>query len=160
MLQKLSVKRVLHRSAVTYLEYVPIEEHHDDARYVERGQGRVDDEIGVVKKTEVRRPVRRVVQPQHDGTANCRADGPHQHDCQPHAPVVFVLGVFYRLRDRDVPAKIAPRARQLPTINYERTSAIIVDERNDSRYYRVYSERYQIGNGWTLKNNPIPANES
>lgn len=93
-----------------YLEYVPIEKHHYDARYVERGKGRVNDEIRVVKNTEVRLPVRRVVQAQHNRTANCRADGPHQYDCQPHSPIVFVLCVFYWLRDRNIPVNTRTHA--------------------------------------------------
>lgn len=66
-----------HAVGMAYLKYVPVEKYHDNAWYVKRGEGRVDDEIRVVKKTEVRRPVRRVIQPKHNGTANCRADGPH-----------------------------------------------------------------------------------
>lgn len=89
-----------------YLENVPIQKYHNDARYVERRERRINDEIRVVKNAEVRRKrsVRRVIQPQHNGAADCRADGPHQDDCQPHSPIVFVLCVFYRLRDRDIPA--------------------------------------------------------
>lgn len=48
--------------ADSYLEYVIVEEYHDDAGYVEAGQARVDDKVRIVEQTLVRYPVRGVIQ--------------------------------------------------------------------------------------------------
>jgi len=44
-------------SSLSHLEYVIVEEYHDDARYVEAGQARVDDEIRIVEQALVRYPI-------------------------------------------------------------------------------------------------------
>lgn len=49
------------RSA-SYLEYIIVEEYHDDAGYVEAGQARVDDKIRIVEQTLVRYPIGGVIQ--------------------------------------------------------------------------------------------------
>lgn len=50
------------KSCRSHLEYIVVEEYHDDAGYVEAGQARVDNKIRIVEHTLVRYPVRSVIQ--------------------------------------------------------------------------------------------------
>jgi hypothetical protein len=54
----------------TYLEDVVVEENHDDAGDIERGQRGVYDEVAVVEQTEIVLAVGSVVQAEHDGAAD------------------------------------------------------------------------------------------
>ena len=86
-----------------YLEDFVVEEDHDDARYVEGRQWRVDDKIRVVEHAKCRIPRRRVVQSHDDGQSDGRRNGPHQADGQPDPFVVLVARVLDRLSHGDVP---------------------------------------------------------
>jgi hypothetical protein len=88
----------------THLEDVVVEENHDDAGDVERGEGGIDDEVAVVEEAEIVLAVGGVVQAEYDGAAYSGGDDPDEDDGQPHAAVVLVFGVFYGLRHCDVPA--------------------------------------------------------
>lgn len=93
-----------HSTQGTYLEDVVVEENHDDAGDIERGQGGVYDEVAVVEEAEVVAAVGGVVQAEYDGAAYSSGDDPDEGDGQPHAAVVLVFGVLYGLRHCDVPA--------------------------------------------------------
>lgn len=73
MCQEAHTREAAHRTKQvwrgTYVEYVVVEENHDDAGDVEGREGRVDDEVAVVEETEVLSAVGRVVQAEYDGTA-------------------------------------------------------------------------------------------
>lgn len=89
----------------THLKNIVIKEHHDDAGYVEGRKAGVYDEVAVVEQTGVRHPVGGVVQSEDDGRPYRSRYHPHERYRQPHSPVVFVLGVLYRLSHRYVPER-------------------------------------------------------
>jgi hypothetical protein len=59
------------KKAKIYLEYPEVEDNHDDTRDVERRQRRVDDKVRVKERANGVISVGGVVQPGHDGYANC-----------------------------------------------------------------------------------------
>lgn len=90
----------------TYLENVPVQKYHDDARDVEAAQRREYDEVTVVEHAQVLGARRRAVQAQH----NRRADGhryrPHQQYGDADALAVPMACILDWLRDGDVPASV------------------------------------------------------
>jgi hypothetical protein len=54
----------------THLEDVVVEENHDDAGDIERGQGGIYDEVAVIEEAEVVPAVRGIVEAEYDGAAN------------------------------------------------------------------------------------------
>lgn len=93
------------RNKCCYLEYLIVEHDHDDARYVERGERRVYDEVVIVEHAHGWIAYWRVVEAEHDGRANGGGNQPHEPNGEPDALVVFVPGVFYRLRHCNVPVE-------------------------------------------------------
>lgn len=89
-----------------YLEYVVVQEHHDDARYIKGGQARIDDEVAVVEQAGVWYAIRCVVQAEHYRRPDSHRYHPHENDGQPDATIVLVLGVFYWLCHSNIPATI------------------------------------------------------
>ena len=87
----------------THLEDVVVEENHDDAGDIERGQGWIYDEVAVVEEAEILAAVGGVVQAEDDGAAYSSGNDPDEGDGQPHAAVILVFGVLYGLRHCDVP---------------------------------------------------------
>jgi len=87
----------------THLEDVVVEENHDDAGDIERGQGGIYDEVAVVEETMVVAAFGGVVKAEYDGAAYSSGDDPDEDDGQPHSAVILVFGVLYGLRHCDVP---------------------------------------------------------
>lgn len=63
---------------LAYLKYIPIQKHHNDARDVEADQRWEYDEAGVEECAEVGRPVRRVVEAEHNRRTDRYRYDPHQ----------------------------------------------------------------------------------
>lgn len=100
------LRRAAERGSSTrsHLEYIIVEEYHDDAGYVEAGQARVDDKIRIVEQALVRYPVGGVIQTQDNRTSDRGRYRPDQQYRQPYSSIVLVLRVLYRLGHRYVSA--------------------------------------------------------
>lgn len=80
-----------------------VKDDHDDAGYVKRGKGRVNDKVVVVEHAHRRIADWRVVQAEHYRRADCGRYEPNEPDREPNPFVVLVPGVFDRLGYRNVP---------------------------------------------------------
>ena len=89
---------------IKYLENLVVEKDHNDAGYVEGGEGRVDDEIWIVEHAEGGIARRSVIQSQDDGWADGGRNEPHESDGEPNSFMILVPGVFYWLSHCYVPA--------------------------------------------------------